>query len=515
MPKCLVKDAITVNQKKYKYLEAPGTFEILAIAGSKLTKVPDKNIERIHSTWVECDFVRNNFLPLDPNDAKAANPRAPDCEHSVVAEMKDTLKHKPEKFTTLNGGITIVCDDVTVDEKTSTLTIKLQDGDGIVNGGHTYYSIASSGKIDSSALVKIEIIQISKKLSGALRREEIKNIAVSRNKNRAVSDESKANFLGYFEPWKKTLAQYSSHVSWKDGDVCICSVTKDNIEKPLKAKELVKLMSWFEYKSYNFHMVYNHKVGPKTPSKSQWQNWSRDVSHSNDPIGWMMPLTLPILQLREWYAESFEKIKKTVPMTSLAPIRGVGGGPRTTLKKGGRPFATDFGEYLMKGIKDTPSFFDDSKTTKSLSALAEHIFGNFRSLLWRKNLKGGVVLTGWQYHPSRIWSEVKEQIIGALYWEWANHGYNNLDLQRKCTDMFVIDFCEWISVKSGGKTTSLREKTTPTTPPEIIYFNHQEWVPTPTGETPQMWLNFGKKKDNAGFDSTKSGATSAPYSRVV
>ncbi|MGB1589693.1 MAG: hypothetical protein ACPHDO_05085, partial [Candidatus Poseidoniaceae archaeon] len=92
MSKCVVKDAITVNQKKYKYLEAPGTFDIQVISGSALNNIPDKNIEKIHSTWVECEFVRNNFLPLDPNDAKAANPRAPDCEHSVVAEMKSTLK---------------------------------------------------------------------------------------------------------------------------------------------------------------------------------------------------------------------------------------------------------------------------------------------------------------------------------------------------------------------------------------------------------------------------------------
>ena len=94
-------------------------------------------------------------------------------------------------------------------------------------------------------------------------------------------------------------------------------------------------------------MVYNQKVGPKTPSKSQWENWAKNVSHSSDPIGWMMPLALPILNLREWYAESIEGIKKTVPMTSLAPIRGVGGGPRNTLKKAGRPFGTDFGEYLI------------------------------------------------------------------------------------------------------------------------------------------------------------------------
>lgn len=512
MSNCLVKDAITVNQKKYKYLEAPGTFDIQVVAGIELAKIPDKNIEKIHSTWVECEFVRNNFLPLDPNDAKAANPRAPDCEHSVVAEMKDTLKHKPEKFTTLNGGITIVCDDVIVDVKTAIHTIKLLDGDGIVNGGHTYYSIVSSGEIATSALVKIEIIQISKKLSGTKRREEIKNIAVSRNKNRAVSDESEANFLGYFEPWKKTLAQYSSHVSWKDGDVCICSVTKNNIDKPLKAKELVKLMSWFEYKSNNFHMVYNPKVGPKSPSKGQWDNWSRSVSHSYDPVGWMMPLTLPILELREWYAESFETIKKTVPMTSLTEQRGIGGGPRNILKKAGRPFGTDFGEYLMKGIKDTPSFFNDGKTTKSLGALSEHIFGNFRSLLWRKTLKGGNVLTGWQYKPAKIWSIVKEKIIGALYWEWTDKGYNSLSLQRKCTNLFVIDFCEWVPVKGSKK--SLREITTSTTPPAIIYFNNEQWEPTPKGGSAEMWLNFGKK-DTADFSSTKKGSSSAPYSKVV
>lgn len=513
MSKCAVKDAITVNMKKYKYLESPGNFDVDTISGNYLDKIPDANIDKIFSVWVECKFVRNNYLPLDPNDAKAANPRAPDCEHPVVAEMKGTLKHKPEKFTTLNGGISIVCDNVAVNK--NILTISLQTGDGIVNGGHTYYSIVSSGKISSSAYVKIEFIQISNKISGVARREVIKDIAVSRNKNRAVSDESEANFLGYFEPWKNTLAQFKSHISWKDGDVCKCSVTGNNIEKPLKAKDLIKLMAWFEYKSNNFHIVYNkQKFGTKSPSKSQWENWVKEVNHKNDPLGWMMPLTIPILELREWFGDRLSKTKKSVPMTSLMASRAAGGGPGT-VKSYGRPFSTDFGEYLMKGVKDSPSVFDSSTDIKKLGALAEHIFGNFRSLLWRKNMKDGKVLTGWQYNPVGIWNVVGEQIIGAIYYEWTHHNYNALSLQRRCTDMFVIDFCEWVEVEdAAGKKTNLRLLTNEYTPPEIIYFDDCDWVQTESGKTPEMWLNLAPK-EVADFSSKKLGKNSIGYSKVV
>ena len=135
---CSRKVAQTMNGNSYGYLESPGKFKVDSLVYSEFANVPDNNVDKIYTTWVNCEYIRNNLLPLDPNDTKAANPRAPDCKHSVVAEMQSTLKKHPEKFTTLNGGITLVCNDITVDSN-GLLEIDLLLGDGIVNGGHTYY----------------------------------------------------------------------------------------------------------------------------------------------------------------------------------------------------------------------------------------------------------------------------------------------------------------------------------------------------------------------------------------
>jgi len=511
---CFRKVAQTMNGNSYGYLESPGKFKVHSLVYSEFANVPDNNVDKIYTTWVNCEYIRNNLLPLDPNDTKAANPRAPDCKHSVVAEMQSTLKKHPEKFTTLNGGITLVCNDITVDSK-GLLEIDLLLGDGIVNGGHTYYSICSSKDvIPSSALVKLEFIQISSNLTPDERKEAIRVIAVSRNKNRAISDESEMNFLGYFESWKDELEDFQNHISWKGGAVCICSQTGEIIDSPISAKELIKLLYWFEFKQHNYHPVYNNlRSGPKTPSKSQWEKWKNEVSISSDPIGWMKPLAIPILDLREWfYTNIVEKESGYFPGTTLVPIVGRGGGPGTVLKSRSKPFSEDnkFGEYLMKGGKDVKSILDQSVIVKELKALPEHIFGNFRSVLWRRNMKGGKVLVGWQYNPAQVWMKIRKEIIGALYYEWDSNGYNNLSFQRQCHSLFTIDFLEWVFVEDkNGNKVSLREITDEFTPPQIIYFDKKSWRRANKAENAQKYLNYTPK--SCEFGDVSRGNNSFGY----
>jgi hypothetical protein len=520
---CSRETAETLHGKPYFYLEAPGTFQIEVVGGDILGSIPDKEIDQVGSFWVECEYIRTNGLPLDPRDSKAANPRAPDCEHAVVAEMKSTLLKKPWQFTTLNGGISIVCDKITPDTKNPNLiTVTLQDGDGIVNGGHTYYSINSSGSaIKDSAYAKIEIVQIASTVTGNDRRNVIKNIAVSKNKNRAISDESEANFLGYFEPWKKAVDIFQDHISWKDGATCTCVATGERIENPLTAQNLIKLMFWFEYNNSNFHMVYNNqKRGPKQPSKSQWNNWLKEVGVAYDPIGWMMPLALPILELRERVFDELSTISKTVPMTSLVKQRGrKSGGPRTVIRKG-RAKSSDFGEWLLmgRGAKENtvPSFFDTSINVTERYALAEMIFGNFRSLLWRKNTNKGEVLVGWQVNPKEVWDSCRDAIIGSLYYEWFEGKYTALTFPRNCQDMFVIDFCEWVEMKlPDGTKVSLRDTIDDFSPPWRIYHGGKDWACVNKGETPTMWLSIhSSRPEFAEFSYKPQGSHTTGYIAV-
>ena len=512
---CKKKTAQTMNGNKYGYLESPGTFKVNSVANSEFSPVPDNNIEKIFTSWVSCEYIKNNLLPLDPNDTKAANPRAPDCSHSVVAEMQSTLKKMPEKFTTLNGGITLVCNTITIDAHDS-LVIDLLLGDGIVNGGHTYYSICSSNDaIDDSALVRLECIQISGNLTATERKEVIRVIAVSRNKNRAISDESEMNFLGYFQPWKDQLGDFKNHISWKAGAVCTCSLTNENIDSPLGAKDLIKLLYWFEFKLNNYHPVYNpSKSGPKTPSETQWKKWTKIVSDSSDPIGWMKPLAIPIIHLREWfYTHMVENEFGLFPMTSLVSIVAHGGGPGTQMKSG-KPFSPDnkFGEYLLAGKSDVKSVLNQGYIVQKQGALAEHIFGNFRSVLWRRNMLNGEVLVGWQFNPTWVWKQIDKAIIGALYYEWKENDYSVITFQRNCKSLFTIDFLKWVRVKEKNKEVSLRSTVNDFTPPELIFYDNSTWKLAETGQPPKKYLNYTAKA--CAFDDTSNGKKSIGYIKM-
>ena len=515
---CAPKKATTMNGNPYDYLEAPGTFQIKAQGGNILDKVPDKEIEKIGSFWIECEYIRTNGLPLDPRDTKAANPRAPDCEHSVVKEMKSTLLKTPQQFTTLNGGISIVCDDITQDTKNPDIFhITLQDGDGIVNGGHTYYSINSSNPIDPSALAKIEFIQIASTVTGTDRRHIIKQIAVSKNKNRAISDESEANFLGYFEPWKKAMGPYKDHISWKDGATCKCIVTGNQIENPMTATQLIKWIGYFEYANHNYHYVYNpNRTGAKQPGKVHWDAWVNVVNGTTDPYSWMMPLALPIIQLKEDVFNDLTNISRTVPMTSLVKRRGKAtGGPLTKIRSG-RAMNGDFGEWLISGGKKRKkkmidSFFDTSQETMKGHAFAEMIIGNFRSMLWRKRTPSGQVLVGWQVNPWEVWQKCRDAIIGALYWEWDDGGWNALNFRRNVPAAQVIDLCEWVTVGRGAGKKPLRQTIDAFTPPWVIYHDNEMWIMTDPKKATR-WLNINSKRpEMAEFDKKSKGSHSFGY----
>jgi len=522
---CLSKIAETLNGKPYDYLEAPGTFQIQPVGGSILDKIPDSDIEKIGSFWLKCEDVRVNGLPLDPRDAKAANPRAPDDEHAVVSDMQDTMTKNPEKFTTLNGGISIVCDNVKPDKtKKGVVNITLEDGDGIVNGGHTYYSMNSMPKsgIDDSAYVKVEVIQIAASVTGKDRREVIKNIAVSKNRNRAISDESEANFLGHFDPWKKELGQFAQRISWKDG-ATVTDGSGDRIDDPLRAKELIKLMFFMEYNNSNFHVVYNpNKSGLVQPGAGHWAKWVKEVTNTHDPIGWMMPLALPILSLRDKVYDDLPNVARTVPMTTLVKKRGKAtGGPGTQMKNG-RWHGTDFGNWLLMGTRKTeqrvPSFFDSSIGILRPGAMAEMLFGNFRSLLWRKlNSKNNEVLVGWQVDPWIIWGICRDAIIGSLYHEWTEGNHKPISFRRQLDEAFTIDFCEWVFVKSKGKSKiNLRSRIDEYTPPVLIYHSNKEWRKAKKRETPTMWLNISvRDSDYAEFTKASAGKHTQGYVELV
>ena len=58
----------------------------------------------------------------------ATNPRAPDANQPVVADMRSTLISDPSIFEMKNNGIIIVCDNIDWDAKRGTVQISIIEG---------------------------------------------------------------------------------------------------------------------------------------------------------------------------------------------------------------------------------------------------------------------------------------------------------------------------------------------------------------------------------------------------
>ncbi len=191
-------------------------------------RVPDPNfkdqgIER-HILFVPVRDVPLG-LPLDPNA------RVPNIRRSVYKEVRESLKQDDGMFHLKHKGITVIAKAV---EKKgdSTYNVTLRNGQGVVDGGHTYTLITSPDMRDElpeNQFVKFEILT-------NVPEEWNADIAGGLNTSVQVQDMSLDNLAGRFD-WLKELIKgepYESAVAWReneDGDV--------------DARDLISMLSCF------------------------------------------------------------------------------------------------------------------------------------------------------------------------------------------------------------------------------------------------------------------------------
>ena len=152
-----VKTVISEDGLNYRALQIPGSVTFSGALHSASPVFGDDY--EISHAYVRCEEIRTNCLPLD------ANPREP-TRVDVVNKMAATLLEEPGKFHHWNNGITIVCEGVEYDAATANLTLSFGEGEGVCNGGHTYFSIVTQPtSLDSKALVHLEVIRLPDSLS--------------------------------------------------------------------------------------------------------------------------------------------------------------------------------------------------------------------------------------------------------------------------------------------------------------------------------------------------------------
>jgi hypothetical protein len=149
--------------------------------------------------------------------------------------MAKTLSLSPSRFHHWNNGITVVCDEVV--HASPAITLRFEDGSGICNGGHTYFSIVTfPSAIDTTALVHIEAIELPQDMSPEMRRVAINDIARYRNANRALAPTTQADFLGYYKPFQDALGADATAVKWHEGD-------SNAVAEALPSETLIRMLA--------------------------------------------------------------------------------------------------------------------------------------------------------------------------------------------------------------------------------------------------------------------------------
>lgn len=504
-PRRMPANTCEPNSQRYDFLAAPGKFRLSFNYGTTRSDIHPQ-IEQVGTFYVTCEDVRNSALPMDPNDANAANPRAPDNDAAVVTDMRDTLIREPGLFHVKNGGITIVCDkfsvipgceipddldewveeneNVSINWSNTNIEIDIIPGDGIINGGHTYYSIMSMiDGIRDTAQVKLEFIQLTDGLEDDERRNLISELAIARNKNRQLTDKSSANYLGYYDNWKNILPEHiRTSMIWKEGDPL-----SENIMDA--ETELIPLLWGMEFTESNYHQEYNSEGSTTIKfDKSLHRKWYAEVTDTSDPLEHMLPMLPLILNLRENICNSFhsDDFRGNIETRRLTHVRPERAGPNSEPVETIQFRRTNFANWILKGnvrgrgneVRNTSVFTKDSFHSVP-NTFRDILMANFRSALWYKiDLNSEKKIAGWVVDPFILWSNIKVKLTGALLNEFKQQNVRD-DPKAfiRIENLRFIDYLMWGDINFNYQTDY----------PELICHENKIYKKCVEGEVPELW----------------------------
>jgi len=178
--------------------------------------------------WVRAADLPTD-LPLDPNA------RHPNITTPTPREIAKTLRSQPGEFVKRNNGICLVTRSCSVKDNIASLLLnvvseeeEMEDGrrgDGILNGGHTYYvllNVLAETRNKSAtdedvpnpaeAIVRVEV-------QTGLAEEDLADISRARNKSEPVKEYSLLDLGNTWQSLKSILPRDLRHrVAFKEGD---------------------------------------------------------------------------------------------------------------------------------------------------------------------------------------------------------------------------------------------------------------------------------------------------------
>lgn len=354
-----------------------------------------------HHIYVTCQELKDKCLPID------ANPREP--SHSrIVQSMQDTLKDSPSSFVKWNNGITVVCENVTQNRGSVTLEFSEQD-EGICNGGHTYYAIATSNHNVVDAGVKLEVIEIPRDLDN--REDEIVEIAKKRNNINNLDNYTVADFLGLYDPFKNRMND-PSIVSWHEND-------SDAKSYAISAPDIIRMMTAVDPERYRHAILSpgkSYHKGAATSKSSIHTSWfesaleARD-NGNDDPMAHLGCLIDDLFEIRDMLSYSLKEDDFGQGFRKRSFFQDNIGGENATQRD------LHIGKYAGK------------TGYKLRSTLEVMLLGTFRSDIYLNvDTRGEVQLIGWMIEPNQIWDEERKRIMDDISTFYDDVGKSYRDL---------------------------------------------------------------------------------------
>lgn len=370
---------------------------------------------RFYHVYMKCEELRNSAMPVD------ANPREP-SRGDVVNNMVETIRKNPEKFHHRNNGITVICDNFSSCEETGVISVSFKEGDGICNGGHTYFSIVTfPNSIADHCFVHLEFIKIPN-IDGIDRKQIVNDIASARNRNRQLLPTTQADFLGYYKRFKDCLGESSELVSWHEGD---SNAHRDHI----KSDHYIRMMAcldpfWFSHPLTQNGNGANHKkaAGGTSANHRKWFDGMEAGDYERNLLH-MATLGLDILSFRDYISFSLAN-------------DNFGKGFRKT---------NFYSEWIAKQERQLHHGIHAGQMGLDIPPTVEiMILGSLRWNVWVSfDEEDNLYLIGWYEDPQKLWDQAKQIYINKLVSLFNSFDQNPQEFARKDSpfDLQLTEIC--------------------------------------------------------------------------
>lgn len=399
----------------------------------------------IHHFYLRCKDVGQDSVPF-PLDA---NPRHPQMNAQVGA-MRDTLNENPRDFVNRNNGIVVLASnvettDVAKDEDTEGVAkFRFENGEGVCNGGHTLLAIQKYGDV-AGAVVHAEVIELEDvEAKTTSRRREISKIADARNNNNQLQERSEANFLGYYDQYKKELND-SRIVDWHEGD-------PNSINDAIDAYQFFRLLKSLDVNEFG-HPLYDARGKNHSPLatsvsrvhrrwKEAMDDWKREEGKPEDrPLRYLTPLANEVIYIREMVSHHLKHFDYGPGMRRKSVFQ-------------------DYFQGESRGL-----FLDmfENSDGYNLPNPVEVLFtGLFRTNMYlSESDTESAKLVGWFRDIDELWSKRSEAVLNDLQGDFKDSNRDPKDFIRS-NSTFTHDFY------LHGMSDDVKE------PPEIVYRVYEE-----------------------------------------